>query len=241
MCIASDRVQYRHVLEDYPTAAVKTILDKFLDKLFEKSLLVVYYHRFGSINEEGRMVFSSGNGSSFFWDDIRDPIMQAPGDVLLIFDCCPIPGLTMRRKYALPLRKAEQDWTDDCPAYREVKPIVKFRWFIVVRKRLRHSLCFNITTIGPNGVRKVDRGQAMDFVVLHNANIEPSEPFEEESIMRLPITVIIEASEESISPWARLDCGRIYTVENNLRVLKLGQVHPDSLLRLEEYFTANVS
>ncbi|KAK3319390.1 hypothetical protein B0H66DRAFT_533887 [Apodospora peruviana] len=88
------RVQCRHVPEDYPTAAVETMLNKFLDKSTDKSLLVVYYHGYGSMDEDGRMVFSSGspNGSSFFWDDVRDPIMQAPGDVLLIFDCCPIPG-----------------------------------------------------------------------------------------------------------------------------------------------------
>lgn len=38
---------------------------------------------------------SSGPGadaSSFFWDDVRDPIMQVPGDVLLAFDCTALPG-----------------------------------------------------------------------------------------------------------------------------------------------------
>ncbi|KAK3331158.1 hypothetical protein B0H66DRAFT_468054 [Apodospora peruviana] len=139
------------------------------------------------------------------------------------------------------VRRAEGDWTSDCPGYHDEKPIAKFRWFIVVRRRLHHSLCFNITTIGPNGVRKVDRGRAMDFVVLHNSNIEPSKPFDTEKITRLPIAVIIEAGEESISPWARLDCGRIYTVEDNLKVMKIGRVHTASLPRLEEYFKESVS
>lgn len=30
--------------------------------------------------------------SSFFWDDVRDPLMQVPGDVLLVFDCTALPG-----------------------------------------------------------------------------------------------------------------------------------------------------
>ncbi|KAK4210202.1 hypothetical protein QBC37DRAFT_37553 [Rhypophila decipiens] len=89
------RVQCRRIPEDYPTAAVETILDKFLDKSVEgKSLLVVYYHGYGNTDQSGRMVFSSDQHatSSFFWDDVRDPIMQSPGDVLLIFDCCPLPS-----------------------------------------------------------------------------------------------------------------------------------------------------
>lgn len=31
------------------------------------------------------------DASSFFWDDVRDPIMQVPGDVLLVFDCTALP------------------------------------------------------------------------------------------------------------------------------------------------------
>lgn len=53
------RVQCRRIPEDYPTAAVETILDKFLDKSVEgKSLLVIYYHGFGDTDSSGRMVFS---------------------------------------------------------------------------------------------------------------------------------------------------------------------------------------
>ncbi|KAK3940160.1 hypothetical protein QBC46DRAFT_449796 [Diplogelasinospora grovesii] len=83
------RVQCRLIPEDYPTATIETILDKFLRHSNPSSLLIMYYHGFGSM-EDGRMAFSSdgGDGSKVFWDDIRDPIMSAPGDVLLIVDCC---------------------------------------------------------------------------------------------------------------------------------------------------------
>lgn len=84
-------------------------------------LLIVYYHGFGATEEDGRLRFSryysfphfplfktrsfhiwtrgsviltlgSDEGSHFYWDDVRDPIMQHPGDVLLIFDCtAPFP------------------------------------------------------------------------------------------------------------------------------------------------------
>ncbi|KAM7222079.1 hypothetical protein V8F06_002584 [Rhypophila decipiens] len=45
----------------------------------------------------------------------------------------------------------------------------------------------------------------------------------------------MEAREESISSWARLDCGRIYTVEDHLRVMKIGRIRKASLPLLETY------
>ncbi|KAK3391146.1 hypothetical protein B0H63DRAFT_132667 [Podospora didyma] len=88
------RVQCRLIPADYPTAAVETMLDRFLGKSTPTSLLVIYYHGFGNM-ENGRMVFSSGpaENSFFFWEDVRDPIIQAPGDVLLILDCSAAPGI----------------------------------------------------------------------------------------------------------------------------------------------------
>ncbi|KAK0714768.1 hypothetical protein B0H67DRAFT_490026 [Lasiosphaeris hirsuta] len=86
------RVQCRLIPEDYPTSAVETILDRFLDKSTPNSLLVVYYQGYGNMENE-RMVFSSGfGGASFHWEDVRDPLMQAPGDVLLVLDCSAAPG-----------------------------------------------------------------------------------------------------------------------------------------------------
>ena len=35
---------------------------------------------------------AGSDASSFFWDDVRDPVMQVPGDVLLVFDCTALPG-----------------------------------------------------------------------------------------------------------------------------------------------------
>jgi hypothetical protein len=78
-------------------------------------------------------------------------------------------------------------------------------------------------------------------VVLYRAGIEPPEPWSEEGIERGPLAVIIEEGQQYISPAARVDCGRIYTVEDNLRVMKIGRIHPDSLGALEEYYKESVS
>ncbi|KAK3485779.1 uncharacterized protein B0T23DRAFT_238357 [Neurospora hispaniola] len=85
------RVQCRLIPEDYPTAAVETILAKFLadsDMGQERKKLLVIYYAGGAGMVGGRMVFANAIGSShFFWEDIREPIMSSEGDVLLILDC----------------------------------------------------------------------------------------------------------------------------------------------------------
>ncbi|KAK1827661.1 hypothetical protein QBC39DRAFT_419420 [Podospora conica] len=89
------RVQCRVVPEDYSTSAVETMVHHFLKvgEGKEGVLLVVYYSGYGNLDAGGRMVFSSGfGGSSFYWDDVRDPIMSAPGQVLMILDCAAAPG-----------------------------------------------------------------------------------------------------------------------------------------------------
>lgn len=112
---------------------------------------------------------------------------------------------------------------------------------MVVRKRLNHSLCFSITTFGGKGASKTRRGRAVDFVVLYSSDVNPPKPDEEEQITRKPIALILEGENQYISPLARLDCSRIYTVEDDLKVMKIGRVHPDSLSLLNEYFQESVA
>ncbi|KXX78848.1 hypothetical protein MMYC01_204024 [Madurella mycetomatis] len=135
-----------------------------------------------------------------------------------------------------PDRRADlEQWSSKCPGFRGQKPVTRFRWFVVVRRRLHHTLCFNITTFGGEGSAKSTRGRPQDYVVLHSSAVKPPRPYDEENITRDPIAVIIEDDEQYISPIARLDCGRIYTLEDGLPVLKIGRVHPASLSLLEQY------
>jgi hypothetical protein len=136
-----------------------------------------------------------------------------------------------------PTTSGPEPWVTKCPGFHGEKPIARFRWFIVVRRRLHHSLCFSITTYsGGKGGGGAGRGRPADYVVLYRSNIEPPQPHDDEEITRDPIAVIIEDGEQYISPFARLDCGRIYTVEDNLKVSKVGRVHPGSLATLEECY-----
>ncbi|KAJ4298419.1 hypothetical protein N0V88_003449 [Collariella sp. IMI 366227] len=118
-------------------------------------------------------------------------------------------------------------------------PVARYRWFVVVRRRAQRSLCFNITTYkvqGSSGTR-APCGMRSDYVVLHSANIEPPRPYEAEGITKDPIAIIIEGREQFVAPVARLDCGRVFTVEDSMKVMKVGRVHPGSIGLLEEYYT----
>ncbi|KAL1842812.1 hypothetical protein VTJ49DRAFT_4141 [Mycothermus thermophilus] len=138
-----------------------------------------------------------------------------------------------------------QTWTSQCPAFHGAKPLARFRWFVVVRRRPHYSLCFSITTAAAsvaaatyntaNGITRTS-----DYVVLHNANVEPACPLPAENITHRPLAVIIEDSRQFIAPIARLDCGRVYTVEDHLPVAKIGRVHREYLDQLEEYYKQSV-
>jgi hypothetical protein len=52
------RVQCRAIPADYPTAAVETLLDRFLERSSGDGLLVVYYCGYGCLDGQGRMAFS---------------------------------------------------------------------------------------------------------------------------------------------------------------------------------------
>ncbi|KAL8291051.1 hypothetical protein RB600_006504 [Gaeumannomyces tritici] len=167
-------------------------------------------------------------------------------------------------------QRQDVDYAQACPAFHSEKPHAKFRWFVVVRRRLHHSLCFSITTSNngrnsnngggniPGGPRQGVRGRPRDFVVLYSAAAaaaaagtsgeaptgptpRPPSPMEGEGIDRAPLGVIIEDGAQAISPLARLDCGRIYTVEDNVKVMKIGRIHTDGLKKLDEYFRESVS
>ncbi|KAK3996197.1 hypothetical protein QBC44DRAFT_318389 [Cladorrhinum sp. PSN332] len=104
------KVQCRVIPSDYPTSAVEGFIDRFLyhqhttptasssSQTSNSELMMIYYRGFGWTDSEGRLVFSSGATNTqqeqhqFYWDDVRDPIMQSPSDVLMVFDCTALPS-----------------------------------------------------------------------------------------------------------------------------------------------------
>jgi hypothetical protein len=65
----------------------------------------------------------------------------------------------------------------------------------------------------------------------------------DEGLEKTPFPIIVEDSDENIDPRLRLNFGRVYTVEHNIKVLKVGRIPTEYLAALDNYFvqTLNVS
>ena len=63
----------------------------------------------------------------------------------------------------------------------------------------------------------------------------------EELLEKEPLSIILEQSGEELDPMSRLDFGRVYTVEYNIKVKKIGRVYPGHVDRLDKYFLESVT
>ncbi|KHE83041.1 hypothetical protein GE21DRAFT_553 [Neurospora crassa] len=136
---------------------------------------------------------------------------------------------------SLCARPAALACPESCPNYSKEKPYEHFRWFVVIRKQLHHSLCFAIVNGGAKSMAK-NRARGEHLAVLYSTSVPPAEPDKEEGIVFGPLAVILEEGKQNISPLARLDCSRVFTVEDDLKVMKIGRVHPDFHGKLDEYY-----
>lgn len=224
-----------------PNLRAQPIPGKQRQRMFEKALHTKFSYvdkpkRFFSVGRIFKTVWFEPTGSDIF------PAPPREKEPITVFGATSSPSSAVATTQTSHIvRHPDLEYTHACPQFYTRKPYAKFRWFIVVRKRLHHSLCFSITTFAGKGATRSSRGRAQDFVVLyaHN-NGKPPLPEPEEKVSREPLGVIIEDDEQFISPIARLDCGRLYTVEDNLCVMKVGRVHPEHLGRLEEYYRKSV-
>lgn len=113
--------------------------------------------------------------------------------------------------------------------------------FVVVEQKPRHSICLRISTYGGQGTTKLGVNAAD-----HAAIIPAKTPWEQyqqnirgEIIYRLPIEVKVETSDPAlaISPKARVNLTKPYTVEHNIYIQNIGRVFGvESLQRLKVYY-----
>jgi len=65
--------------------------------------------------------------------------------------------------------------------------------------------------------------------------------FPEEQPTKGAFPVIVEEPNETIDPMSLLDFSRVYTVEHNIKVLKIGRIPPEHIERLEKYFVQSIA
>ncbi|PQE22091.1 heterokaryon incompatibility protein [Rutstroemia sp. NJR-2017a BVV2] len=112
----------------------------------------------------------------------------------------------------------------------------EIRRFVVIREGKGYSLCLPVHTYGGQGTLK-PRLNAEEHAVIYVKGTKPMVQKEEEMTVE-PFPVIVENFDDNdckvLHPMSRINLGKIYTVEHYSRVLKIGRVDPEHLVRLRQ-------
>lgn len=119
------------------------------------------------------------------------------------------------------------------------KAYSKLRYFVVAREMQGCCLCLTLNTYTFRGTLK-ERLRIEDYAVVYPAGSHPSIG-DGENLVKDPFPIIIEEPQERLSPMSRLNFGRVYTVEHNIKVMKVGRINQEFLPRLKSYFVETIN
>ncbi|PIA94593.1 hypothetical protein CB0940_08164 [Cercospora beticola] len=119
-----------------------------------------------------------------------------------------------------------QSFTD---AYNE-RVYAKVRRFIVVAKREQHVLAvpvFSYQGMGPLAAKP----RSLDHGIVYMGSEAPR-PLKNEVILPTPVRVIPDNPEDRLASTSRINYGKIYTIEHNIKCRGVGMVHAASIAAL---------
>ncbi|KAH7385015.1 hypothetical protein BKA64DRAFT_155812 [Cadophora sp. MPI-SDFR-AT-0126] len=149
-------------------------------------------------------------------------------------------GRVFKTLWVEPAGKLPQDGH---PAYNTVGygqfSYAKMRHFVVIRKRLHSCLCLAIHTYGGQGAAKTNIRSQDHAVVYSSLDTEP-QPLPDENITIGGFAIVLEEPGETIAPMSRIDFGKVYTIEHNLKILRVGRILPNHLPNLEQAFVGSL-
>ena len=110
----------------------------------------------------------------------------------------------------------------------------KTRRFVVVRDCSNYCTALPITTYGGQGVAKRGVNKSEHCVVYTGKTapqVHSSEAPQrgEEGLQAESIRVVTDSRIDALDPMSRLDLGKPYTIEHNVKVKPLGMVHEKSI------------
>ncbi|KAE9986436.1 hypothetical protein EG328_005662 [Venturia inaequalis] len=120
--------------------------------------------------------------------------------------------------------------------YEEETFITKIRWFVVVKEGRESCTCVPISTYGSRGCGKTGLAKWQHCVVYTGK--EPPQPLPEEAprqgerSMLTPIQVKPKEKGSKMFLESRINFGKLYTVEHNVKVLDFGDVHKEHIALL---------
>ncbi|KAL2820891.1 hypothetical protein BDW59DRAFT_112550 [Aspergillus cavernicola] len=114
------------------------------------------------------------------------------------------------------------------PIYSTIRRMVVFKSFG------RYSWCFSISTYNGRGVSKpgVDPSK---HAIVYMTGTQPTFQHNEPTMTKTPLEVYPERYDEGLDRMSRLNYGKIYTVEHNVKVLPIGAVIPESMPKFLDY------
>ncbi|KAL2863408.1 uncharacterized protein BJX67DRAFT_384725 [Aspergillus lucknowensis] len=108
------------------------------------------------------------------------------------------------------------------------------RRMVVIRAFDQHSWCLSISTYGGRGVAKAGVDPSKHSIVYMSHTRPESKP-DEPLMVKEPLEVKPDSLDKSLDPQSRLNFGKIYTVEHNVKVLPIGQIAAGSVSKLDLY------
>lgn len=115
----------------------------------------------------------------------------------------------------------------------------KMRTFIVVREMRECSICLPLFTYNGQGTLKSGVRPENHAAVYSSDSKAPS--FPSENLTKSPYPIIVENPSEFIDPMSRLNFGKVYTVEHNVKVLKVGRIPDEYHVRLQDDYVLAIA
>ena len=115
----------------------------------------------------------------------------------------------------------------------------KIRRFVVIRNKPTYCLCLSISTYQGRGTSKtgvIHDCHAPVIPVDGEVHLHP----DEKSFTKEPLRIKIEDPSISIDPMSRINFGKVFTVEYNLKVRNIGRIISESCKKMEEYFVESI-
>lgn len=139
------------------------------------------------------------------------------------------------RKYFKKGRVFMVHWAEPSKEAKENKAYTNVERFVVIRPRSTHCICLPIKTYAGRATSKAGVN-ADDHAALVGCGDEAQLHSQERKLKRRAIAMKVEDASQTIDPMARINFGKLYTVEYNLPVRTVGRIQPDCLALLEQYF-----
>ncbi|PKY01714.1 hypothetical protein P168DRAFT_54787 [Aspergillus campestris IBT 28561] len=110
----------------------------------------------------------------------------------------------------------------------------QIRRMVVYKQNSRCSWCFAIYTYNGQGVAKRDVN-VQDHAVVYNQGSDPRPDPREPRMTKRPLEFVPSTPDQALDTMSRLNFGKIYTVEHNVKVLKVGRISSKSMATFTNY------